>query len=255
MKRGFMRLQKYLASCGVASRRKCEAYILEGKVTVNGKVVNTLGTQVEANDEVCFCGKKVNLQEEYVYYMLNKPVGYVTTVQDEKERATVLDLIEDDAHRVYPVGRLDYHTSGLLLLTNDGELTYELTHPKHHVNKCYEVKVKGHLSEAAQYALRNGVVLDGRKTYPAQLKVLQEHDKQTLFQLTIHEGRNRQVRRMCKAVGYPVLSLKRISVGKLTLGHLEEGSYRHLTEKEVHYLKQMGQKHLLKEKINEKSLG
>lgn len=234
-----MRLQKYLASCGVASRRKCEGYILEGKVTVNGETINTLGTKVEEGDEVCFCGKKVSLQEDYVYYMLNKPVGYVTTVQDEKQRQTVLDLIQDDSHRVFPVGRLDFNTSGLLLLTNDGELTYELTHPKHHVNKCYEVKVKGRLTKAAQHALRTGVMLEGKKTYPAELKIIREGEKSTLFHLTIHEGRNRQVRRMCEAVGYPVMSLSRISVGKLTLGDLEMGAYRSLTPKEISYLKQM----------------
>lgn len=236
-----MRLQKYLASCGVASRRKCEAYILEGKVAVNGEVVQVLGTQVEAKDEVTFCGKLVKPQEEYVYYMLNKPAGYVTTVQDEKQRQTVLDLLQDETHRVYPVGRLDYNTSGLLILTNDGDLTYELTHPKHHVNKCYEVKVKGVLSDEAKRALKMGVMLDGRMTYPAQLKVLRHGEKSTLFHLTIHEGRNRQVRRMCEAVGYPVLSLKRISVGKLSLGDLPLGAYRLLDEREIQYLKRIGQ--------------
>ena len=236
-----MRLQKYLASCGIASRRKCEAYILEGKVSVNGEVIQTLGTQVKEGDEVTFCGKPVWVQTQNVYYMLHKPVGYVTTVQDEKHRPTVLDLMEDESQRVYPVGRLDYNTSGLLLLTNDGALTYRLTHPKHHVNKCYEVKVKGVLSEQAKNALKCGVVLDGRLTYPAQLKVVRKGEKSTLFHLTIHEGRNRQVRRMCEAVGYPVLSLKRVSVGKLTLGDLEVGKYRALTEEEVCYLRKISQ--------------
>lgn len=236
-----MRLQKYLATCGVASRRKCEAYIIEGKVAVNGEVVQTLGTKVEAGDSVTFCGKAISLEEEHVYYMLHKPVGYVTTVQDEKQRQTVLDLIDDDIHRVYPVGRLDYNTSGLLLLTNDGELTYGLTHPKHHVNKCYEVKVKGQLSEDAKKMLKCGVLLDGKLTYPAKVKVLRKGEKSTTFLLTIHEGRNRQVRRMCEGVGYPVLSLKRISVGKLTLGELQVGQYRMLTEEEVNYLKKMSQ--------------
>ena len=235
-----MRLQKYLASCGIASRRKCEAYILEGKVAINGQTIQELGTKVEAGDEVTFCGKVVKMQEDYVYYMLNKPVGYVTTVQDEKQRQTVLDLVKDADHRVYPVGRLDYNTSGLLILTNDGELTYGLTHPKHHVNKCYEVKVKGHLSERAQNELKDGVVLDGRVTYPAQLKILRQEAHATIFQLTIHEGRNRQVRRMCEAVGYPVHSLKRVSIGELTLKGLKVGAYRALTDKEVNYLKQIG---------------
>lgn len=235
-----MRLQKYLASCGIASRRKCEAYILEGKVAVNGQIINVLGTQVQEGDEVTFCGKPVKLQEEYVYYMLNKPVGYVTTVQDEKQRQTVLDLIKDESHRVYPVGRLDYLTSGLLILTNDGELTYSLTHPKHHVDKCYEVKVKGALSEEAKKTLQTGVLLDGQMTYPAKLKVLRQGNQSTTFELTIHEGRNRQVRRMCEAVGYPVATLKRISVGKLTLKDLKLGSYRALTQDEVDYLKRIG---------------
>lgn len=236
-----MRLQKYLASCGIASRRKCEEYILEGKVTVNGQMIQELGTKVSDGDEVAFCGKLVTMQQENVYYMLNKPVGYVTTVQDERQRQTVLDLVKDEKHRVYPVGRLDYNTSGLLILTNDGELTYGLTHPKHHVNKCYEVKVRGVLSESAQNALKTGVVLDGKMTYPAQLKILRKGEKSTLFHLTIHEGRNRQVRRMCEAVGYPVLSLKRISVGKLTLDDLELGTYRPLTKQEVQYLKRISQ--------------
>ncbi|MBQ1274578.1 MAG: pseudouridine synthase [Cellulosilyticum sp.] len=236
-----MRLQKYLAACGIASRRKCEAYILEGKVEVNGQVVQELGTKVEPGDKVTFGGKEVKLQEEYVYYMLNKPVGYVTTVQDEKQRQTVLDLVKDTKHRVYPVGRLDYNTSGLLLLTNDGELTYGLTHPKHHVNKCYEVKVQGVLSDEAKRALKEGVLIDGKMTYPAKVKVLRKGEKSTVFQLTIHEGRNRQVRKMCEAVGYPVLLLKRVSVGKLTLDDLELGCYRALTEREISYLKQISQ--------------
>ena len=234
-----MRLQKYMASCGIASRRKCEALILEGKVTVNGEVIQTLGTQVEPGDVVCYEGQPITLEEEYVYYMLHKPAGYVTTVQDEKQRQTVLDLISDEKHRVFPIGRLDYNTSGLLLLTNDGELTYALTHPKHHVNKCYEVKVKGQLTDQAQKALRSGVMIDGRMTYPAELRIIKQTKHTTLFYLTIHEGRNRQVRRMCEAVGYPVLSLKRVAIGKLTLGDLALGAYRSLTKDEVGYLKKV----------------
>ena len=232
-----MRLQKYMASCGVASRRKCEEFILEGQVSVNGNVVTELGTQVSEDDVVCFRGEVIRMKDDYVYYMLNKPAGYVTTVQDEKNRPTVIDLIKDEAHRVFPVGRLDYNTSGLLILTNDGALTYELTHPKHHVNKCYEVKVKGPLSETAQKALRGGVIIDGKKTYPADLRILRKGQKTTLFHLTIHEGRNRQVRKMCEAVGYPVLSLQRIAIGKLKIGDLKLGDYRKLTNEEIGYLK------------------
>jgi len=232
-----MRLQKYMASCGVASRRKCEELISDGKVSVNGEIVTELGTQVEETDEVCYMGQRLQLEVENVYYMLNKPAGYVTTVQDEKDRPTVIELIKDEKHRVFPVGRLDYNTSGLLILTNDGELTYELTHPKHHVNKCYEVKVKGPLSESAQKALRSGVIIEGRKTYPAEVRILRKGQKTTLFHLTIHEGRNRQVRKMCEAVGYPVLSLQRVAIGKLKLGELKLGEYRELTKEEVGYLK------------------
>lgn len=226
-----------MASCGVASRRKCEELILQGKVTVNGKVVTELGTQVDTGDAVCYCGQPIKEEEDYVYYMLNKPAGYVTTARDEKQRQTVLDLIKEEDHRVYPVGRLDYNTSGLIILTNDGALTYELTHPKHHVNKCYEVKVKGSLSESAQKALRSGVVIDGRRTYPADLRIIRRGEKVTLFHLTIHEGRNRQVRKMCEAVGYPVFSLMRVAVGKLKLGDLKPGEYRKLTKEEIGYLK------------------
>lgn len=234
-----MRLQKYLASCGVASRRKCEEYILDGKVSVNGEVVRTLGTKVEENDLVTFNDKPIQLEDQFVYYMLNKPVGYVTSMQDEKQRPIVIDLLKESQYRVYPIGRLDYNTSGLLLLTNDGELTYRLTHPKHEVKKCYEVKVKGILTKEAQNQLKNGVLLDGRQTAPAGLKIVQLGEKSTRFHLTIHEGRNRQVRRMCEAVGYIVLSLKRISIGKLTLGHLALGDYRLLTKEEIQYLKKM----------------
>lgn len=236
-----MRLQKYLASCGVASRRKCETYILEGKVSVNGTIVNTLGTSVEENDEVCFNGKKLKLTEDYVYYMLNKPIGYVTTVQDEKDRPTVLDIMKKVDTRIFPVGRLDYNTSGLLLLTNDGALTYGLTHPKHHVNKTYEVKVRGQLNKVAVERLQNGVVIDGRKTFPAKVKVLKTNDKTTRLTITIHEGRNRQIRKMCEAVGHQVLELTRISMGTIELGNLPVGAYRLLTPEEIVYLKQIAE--------------
>lgn len=232
-----MRLQKYLASCGIASRRKCEQLILEGKISVNGQVVQTLGTQVNEEDEVYYNHKRVRLEEEYVYYMLNKPTGYVTTVQDEKQRATVLDLMKDVKARIFPVGRLDYNTSGLLLLTNDGALTYGLTHPKHHVNKTYEVKVSGKVSERSLEMLRKGVMIDHRKTHPAEVEMIKENEKHTWIKITIHEGRNRQIRKMCEAVGYPVVQLKRVSVGKIQLGSLKLGQYRTLTNEEINYLK------------------
>ncbi len=232
-----MRLQKYLASCGVASRRKCEQFILEGKISVNGQVVQTLGTQVNEDDEVFYNNKRVCLEEEYVYYMLNKPTGYVTTVKDEKQRETVLDLMQGVKTRIFPVGRLDYNTSGLLLLTNDGSLTYGLTHPKHHVGKTYEVKLSGKVSERSLEMLRKGVMIEHRKTHPAEVEVIKYNEKHTWIKITIHEGRNRQIRKMCEAVGYPVVQLKRVSVGKIQLGTLKLGEYRTLTKEEVDYLK------------------
>lgn len=232
-----MRLQKYLASCGIASRRKCEELILEGKVSVNGQIIQTLGTQVGEDDEVYYNHKRVQLEEKHVYYMLNKPAGYVTTVQDEKQRATVLDLMKGVKTRIFPVGRLDYNTSGLLLLTSDGALTYGLTHPKHHVNKTYEVKLSGKVTERSLDMLRKGVMIDQRKTYPAEVEVVKQNAKHTWLKITIHEGRNRQIRKMCEAVGYPVVQLKRLSVGSIQLGSLKVGEYRALTKEEVDYLK------------------
>lgn len=234
-----MRLQKYLASCGVASRRKCEEYILDGKIKVNGEIVRVLGTQVEEGDSVTFNDKPIQMEDKKVYYMLNKPVGYVTSVHDEKQRPIVMDLLKEAEYRVYPIGRLDYNTSGLLLLTNDGDLTYRLTHPKHEVKKRYEVKVQGILTKEAQNQLKNGILLEGRKTAPAGLKIINIGEKSTRFYLTIHEGRNRQVRRMCEAIGYKVISLKRVAIGKLTIGDLKLGNYRLLTKEELNYLKKI----------------
>lgn len=236
-----MRLQKYLAGCGVGSRRKCEAYIEEGRVKVNGMVVTEQGIQVEEGDQVEFDDKPITMEEKLVYYILNKPVGYITSVSDEKDRATVLDLLKDVPYRVFPVGRLDYNTTGLLLLTNDGELTYSLTHPKHHVDKTYVVKVKGVVRPAAIQKLQQGVVFDGYLTAPAKAKIIRQTGATTTISLTIHEGRNRQVRKMCSAIGYEVLRLNRESIGKLTLGNLEVGAYRALTKQEIEYLKGLGQ--------------
>ena len=234
-----MRLQKYLANCGVASRRKCEELIIQGKVSVNGHVITELGTQVEEGDEV-FCNKKrIVLNEKYVYYMLNKPTGYVTTVLDERERSTVLELMKGVKARIYPVGRLDYNTSGLLLFTNDGDLTYGLTHPKHDVYKTYEVKVSGKVSDKSIQLLRQGVVIDHRKTYPAIVEVQRQTDKHTWIQISIHEGRNRQIRKMCEAVRYPVVGLKRVAVGDIKIGNLRVGEYRSLNREEVLYLKKI----------------
>lgn len=236
-----MRLQKFLAHAGVASRRKCEEYILEGKVKVNDEVVRTLGTVVEPGDEVWFENRRVTMEEELVYYLLNKPTGYITSVQDENNRPTVVALLKDVKERIFPVGRLDYNTSGLLILTNDGALTYSLTHPKHVVNKTYIAKVRGHVSDQAVKKLCDGVVIDGRMTAPALAKKVKAGTNTTTLSITIHEGRNRQVRKMCTAVGHDVVTLKRTAIGKLRLGDLQVGQYRALTRDEINYLKRLGE--------------
>lgn len=238
-----MRLQKYLAAAGIGSRRTCEQYILEGRIKVNGEIVTELGKQVEEQDEVLFDNKLVKPESDYVYYLLNKPTGYVTTVKDEKDRPTVMDLIKDSEYRVFPVGRLDFNTSGLIILTNDGQLTYELTHPKHNIDKTYQVKVKGKLTQKEIAKLEQGVFIDGRKTAPAKVELIKENNTTTVFNITIHEGRNRQIRKMCEAVGHKVLTLKRIAIGNIKLGNLALGEYRLLTHQEIIYLKNAG-KHI-----------
>ena len=222
-----MRLQKYMAECGVASRRKCEEIISQGRVTVNDAVVITQGVQVNPEtDLVKVDGSVIGLQEQKVYMMLNKPKGVVTTVSDQFGRKNVIDFISVP-ERIFPVGRLDYDTEGLLFLTNDGEFAYQMTHPGHQVDKCYLAKVQGVPSEAELEQLRQGIVLEGRRTAPAKAEL-----KEGWVQLTIHEGRNRQVRKMLEAVGHPVIELKRISVGQVQLGDLPVGQWRYLTEKE-----------------------
>ncbi len=233
-----VRLQKFLADAGVASRRKAEELILAGKVSVNGTVVTTLGTKVDdKTDEVCYNGKKVVPNAHFVYVMLHKPEGYVTTVKDQFDRPTVMDLVKKIPERIVPVGRLDYDTSGLLLLTNDGELTYHLTHPKHKIEKVYLAKVFGRPDENAVNQFKWGVMIDGRRTEPAKLEILEDLGKYTMCRITITEGRNRQVRKMCEAVKHPVATLKRVATGDVELGDLAKGKYRFLTEEEVLRLK------------------
>ncbi len=233
-----VRLQKFLADAGVASRRKAEELILAGKVSVNGTVVTTLGTKVDdKTDEVSYNGKKVVPNTHFVYVMLHKPEGYVTTVKDQFDRPTVMDLVKKIPERIVPVGRLDYDTSGLLLLTNDGDLTYHLTHPKHKIEKVYLAKVFGRPDENAVNQFKWGVMIDGRRTEPAKLEILEDLGKYTMCRITITEGRNRQVRKMCEAVKHPVATLKRVATGDVALGDLAKGKYRFLTEEEVRSLK------------------
>lgn len=227
------RLQKIIANSGYTSRRKAEELILKGKVTVNGQVVRELGTKVNSNDWIEIDGYKIN-QEQKVYYLLNKPRGIITSTNDDKGRKTVLDLIQTDK-RVYPVGRLDYDTTGILILTNDGELANLLMHPKNNINKVYIAKIKGLIGKKELVSLSNGVYIDGQKTSKAKARI-KKYDKKTdtsIVELTIHEGRNHQVKKMFEAIGYEVIKLKREQYDFLDVKDLKSGEYRMLNPKEV----------------------
>ncbi len=235
-----MRINKYIASCGIASRRKAEELILQGRVKVNGKAIEELAFNVDENkDRVEVDDKIIGLSENMVYIVLNKPEGYITTVKDQFNRPSVLDLVNDIDERVYPIGRLDYETSGLLILTNDGDLTYKLTHPKHEVDKTYMAIVKGIPKEDELENFKKGLYIEGYKTAPAKIKVVKTETEKNyaICQIKIHEGRNRQVRKMCRAINHPVLRLKRVAMGKITLKDVEVGKYRHLSQEEISYLK------------------
>lgn len=227
------RLQKYLADCGVASRRKSEILIIEGRVTVNGTVVTELGTKVTIKDRVTVNDKVVRPQGKKIYIMLNKPAGYVSTVSDEFDRPTVMDLLEGIKERVYPVGRLDYDTSGLLLMTNDGDFTFKLTHPSHKMTKTYVAEVIGKPSDEALDSLRKGIELEGHVTSPAKVKVLEQKEDSTVLEVIIHEGKNRQVRNMFDAIEHPTMRLKRTAVGKLNLGDLQKGKWKYINPASV----------------------
>ncbi len=231
-----MRLQKYLSQSGVASRRASEEMIKQGRVFVNGKAITEMGYIVLENDTVAVDGSIVSKSEQKVYIMLNKPVGYVSTAKDQFGRPTVIDLVKGIKQRLYPVGRLDYDTSGLIILTNDGDFTYSLTHPKHEIDKIYEATVSGHPSEEDIKRFENGLVIEDYMTSKAQFKVKNKLDNKTIVEITIHEGKNRQVRKMCEAIGHKVMSLKRIAIGKVRLGDLEEGKWRELTVEELKLL-------------------
>lgn len=232
-----IRLQKYMAECGVASRRKCEELIIQGKVKVNGKIVTELGTKINPNkDEVVFNGKTLKHEDdEKVYILLNKPIGYVTTVKDQFSRDTVLDLIKTNK-RVVPVGRLDMYTSGAIILTNDGEFVYKVTHPKHEIDKTYNVTVKGIVTKEDIENLQKGVVIDENYTTKEAnariLKIDKEKDISRI-EIKIHEGKNRQVRKMCEAINKKVLALHRSKIGNIDVKDLKIGDWRYLTIKEV----------------------
>ena len=235
-----VRLQKFLASCGIASRRKCEELILAGKVEVNGKVVNELGTKVNIQkDEVKYNGKIIKPEEEKIYILLNKPRGYVTTVKEQFGRDKVTDLVKQNK-RIVPVGRLDMYTSGALILTNDGELVNKLTHPKNEINKTYNVTVAGIVTEQDIENLKSGVEIDNSYiTKPAKVKILKIDNEKNIsrVQITIHEGKNRQIRKMCQAINKRVLALHRSKIGNIEVRDLKLGTWRYLTKKEVNELK------------------
>lgn len=235
-----MRLQKYLAMCGVASRRKSEKMILQGRVKVNGKVIDKLGYKINPDiDVILVDNKQVIKKENYIYIALNKPEGYITTVKDQFNRPTVLDLVKSINERIYPIGRLDYDTSGLLLLTNDGDLTYKLTHPKHEIEKVYIAKIKGVPTEKKLNKFRKGLKIDNYVTSKAKIEVLKKYNDYSIVKIAIHEGKNRQIRKMCKKINHPVIKLKRIAIGKIELGNLKKGSWRYLSKEEISYLKEL----------------
>ena len=228
------RLQKIIALSGYCSRRKAEELISKGKVKVNGNIITEMGYKTNFSDYIEVEGHPIETVEDKVYYLLNKPRGIVTTASDEKGRKTVVDLIKTDK-RIYPVGRLDYDTTGIILLTNDGELTNYLTHPKNNIEKVYVAKIKGLITKEEIRRLCNGVFINGKKTSKAKAKIL-KIDKKTnssIVELIIHEGKNHQVKNMFKAIGYDVLKLKRESIAFLTLDGVPSGEYRELSIKEV----------------------
>jgi len=228
-----MRLQKWLSQAGIASRRKAEELILAGKVAVNGVTVTELGARAGVNDLITVGGKPCLIAEEKIYIALHKPEGVVTTVTDPHGRRTVMDFLPQGTN-CHPVGRLDYDTSGLIIMTNDGELTQRLTHPKHGVDKTYVATVEGVPSKEALAAFRAGLLIEGRKTAPAEVEICNtKKGAATKLRIKIHEGRNRQVRKMCEAIGHQVLALKRVAVGVVKLGALPRGQWRELTRAEI----------------------
>lgn len=232
-----MRINKYIAHAGIASRRKAEDLIKQGLVTINDKVVTELATDVKAGDRVEVSGQPI-YNEEKVYYLLNKPRGVISSVSDEKGRKTVVDILENVSERIYPVGRLDWDTSGLLILTNDGDFTDKMIHPRNEIDKVYRARVKGLVNKENLRPLTRGINIDGKKTKPARYNIVStdREKNRSIVELTIHEGRNHQVKKMFEAIGMPVDKLSRIQFGNLTLRGLGVGEYRRLNKKEISQL-------------------
>ncbi|WP_297423703.1 pseudouridine synthase [Clostridium sp.] len=230
------RLQKYMASCGVASRRKCEEIIQQGKVRVNGKIVNEVGIKIDpSKDIVEVNGVIIKKEENKLYIMLNKPEGYISSVKDEKGRPTILDIVKT-SERIYPIGRLDYDSSGLILLTNDGEIYNKIIHPRVELVKKYIAVVKGEISQRDIQKFDIGIDIGGYITAPATLKIISFENGISTIEIGIHEGKNRQIRKMCAALNHEVLSLKRIAIGEIKLGYLKRGEYRNLNKDEIDYI-------------------
>ena len=245
-----VRLQKYLANCGIASRRKAEELIVNGKISINGKVVTELGTRINPSvDKVLYNGKEVKLEDEHVYILLNKPIGYVTTAKEQFGRDSVMDLVKVK-ERVVPVGRLDMYTSGALILTNDGDFVYQLTHPKHEVEKTYTVTIKGIVKNEEVEKLRKGVKIEDYITKEAKVKILKtdKEKNQSRLEITIHEGKNRQIRKMCEAIGHKVLALHRSKIAGIEVKELGLGKWRYLSKEEVNMFFGTGSKNSFKQK-------
>ena len=233
-----LRLQKYLANQGICSRRKAEEYIKEGVVKVNGKVVTELGTKINPeHDEIIFKGNKIAKVQKKIYILLNKPIGYVTTTKDQFDRDTVLDLIHIE-EKILPVGRLDMYTSGALILTNDGEFIYKITHPKYEIEKTYNVTLKGIITKEEVDMLKNGVEIENYVSGKAKVKILKTDKEKDVsrIEITIHEGKNREVRKMCSSIGRKVLALHRSKIENITVKDLKLGEWRYLSKKEVEHL-------------------
>ena len=235
------RLQKYMASCGIASRRKCEELILEGKVKVNGTVIEELGCKVNpSKDTVEYNGQVIVKEERKVYIILYKPEDEITSVKDEKGRKTVIDIVKTE-ERIFPIGRLDYDSSGLIILTNDGDLYNRIIHPRVELDKKYVAVVKGEVSLEDKEKFENGIDIGDYITAPAKLRMLDYSHRKDLstIEVCIHEGKNRQIRRMCSVLGHEVISLKRVSIGNIRIGQLKKGEYRELNNEEMNYLKSL----------------
>ena len=235
------RLQKVMAESGVASRRKCEEMIFAGRVKVNGVLITEPGYKVGRDKDVIEVdGNIIKSFDKKLYILLNKPVGYITSVKDQFGRPTVLDLLRGISIRLFPIGRLDYDTEGLLILSNDGELTYRITHPKYNINKTYRALVHGEVDRDDIESFEKGITIEDYVTAPAEMKIIKYAKGNSIVDITIHEGRNRQVRKMCSAIGHDIIRLKRIRIGEISLGGLKTGEWRYLSDLEVKYLKNIG---------------